>query len=349
MSKGGVLKYSYILPKSMTFPVGSTALIVFSDRAGGVYELGDQKLGSISADRTTFTWLISEVLTNQVAAGDNFEVFINIGSDTYKVRYGRVVRKQVSYPLNPISVAAPPLMYEDDLQRNVPGPRWLVKHGGVSMQSVNFNYSGQTPSSVTRFCMASRNAVDVFGNTLNLFSKATVQWYAPMQSDEIEILARAVDVGDGDCTFIFASNSSMSSWLGVRITDPNGAGTDFIQVVRGTSPVPPTFSVFGGGAGAEEAAVGLTRIGSTANFNTQLASAGATSTYTYKIVYSGSAKTVTVFTPASTTTAALTTSLASTAGIFTGAGYRYTGLMFNGSLVTTGPKVFYWKAKDIVA
>jgi hypothetical protein len=350
LTEGGVLKYSYVLPRGMEFPTGSEAYIEFSDRAGGVYNLGDYKYGSISDDLTTFTWVIGEVLTNQVSAGDNFEVFVNIDGDTYKVRYGRVVRKQVSYPLNPITVASPPLMYEDDFQRNVPGPRWLVKYGAVSMTQLTFT-SGNSAVG-TKYTMAARNAVDIFGNTLSLFSKASVRWYAPMQSDSVDISVKLVSGAannDGECFIVFASNSTMTRWLAVRISDPSTGWTrtaDNIQVVAGFyTAEPPTFDAL-----LTNYTPSVQEVGSFVNFDTPHFNQASASTFTYRVVYNGTGVTpsVAVYTPASTTTPALTTNLASS-GFYSGAGYRYCGLMFNGSLVTPGPRVFYWKAKDTVS
>jgi hypothetical protein len=318
LTTGGALKYSYVLPRGMTFPDGSEAYVVFTDRAGGSYELGEYKFATLSDNLTQFTWAIGPELTNQIPAGSNFEVFTVVDGTTYKVRYGRVVRKEVTYPLNPLEVINPPLMYEDDLQRNMPGPRWLAKYGAVSMRLA-------TGVSATTYAMASRNAVEIFGAGLNLWSSAAVMWYAPLQSDSIEMAVKLVDVGDGECTIVFASNSTMTDFLGVRVLDPGGSGSDTIQVVKGT------------------AWNALTVIGNPVSYNTP------TGGGTYKITFTGTASTpyVNVYTPASATTPALSTSLASTA-FRRGAGYRYTGVIFNGSLQTTGPMLYGWKVKDAV-
>jgi hypothetical protein len=375
LSQDGTLKYSYVLPRGMTFPTGSEATIVFSDRAGGTYNIGDYKYGSMSDDLTTFTWVIGSTLTNQVNAGENFEVFVSVDGDTYKVRYGRVVRKQVSYPLNPITVASQPIMYEDDMQRNVPGPRWLAKHGAVSMSAgtgitgINVDtatgaviFSGANVANGTKYTMASRYTADIFGTSLALAAKSSVQWYAPMQSDDIEISVRLIPGAssgnaDGECFIVFASNSSMTSWLAVRITDPGGGATDTIQVVKGSSAAPPSFNWTG--SVLTDYTPAVTVLGSTPatlSFDTPTWTSVTASSYTYKITYNGSSTNpiVSVYTPTTTgvsTTPALSTNSAtiSSAGVNKGAGYRYVGLMFNGSLVTTGPRVWYWKAKDAVS
>jgi len=351
LSEDGVLKYSYVLPRGMTFPTGSEAYIEFSDRAGAVYNLGDYKYGSMSDDLTTFTWVIGSVLTNQVAAGENFEIFVNIEGDIYKVRYGRVVRRQVSYPLNPITVESPPLLYEDDMQRNIPGPRWLAKYGNVSMNTLTFG--GGNTSFGTKYVMGARYTADIFGNSLALFSKASVLWYAPMRTDSVDISVKVVSGAannDGECFIVFASNSSMTRWLAVRISDPSTGWTrtaDNIQVVAGFyTAEPPTFDAL-----LTNYTPGVGEIGSYVSYDTPYYNQSAANTFTYRVVYDAAltnpTPSVSVYTPASTTTPALTTSLVNS-GFIRGAGYRYCGLMFNGSLLTAGPRVFSWKAKDTV-
>jgi hypothetical protein len=127
LTRDAVLKYTYALPTGMTFPAGSTAELSFTDRAGGQYNVGAYEAGTLSSDSKSFTWTITPLLTNQIPEGSNFEVFVTFGGDTYKVRYGRVVRKEVSYPLNPMATINPPLLYSDDMQRNIPGPLWLAR------------------------------------------------------------------------------------------------------------------------------------------------------------------------------------------------------------------------------
>lgn len=317
LTAGGVFKYSYVLPAGMAFPSDADGTIVFTDRAGGQYEFSPHE-GELSEDLKKMTWIVDPQLVNHIPSGANFEVFITFDDHTYKVRYGRVVRKEVSYPLNPLSVEQPALMYEDDLQRNMAGPHWVVKSGALAMHPV----SGVTDlPQGTGYAMGPRNIVDVFGAGLSLFSSAAGLWYAPTQSDSIEISAGLKDVGDGDCTIVFGSNYAMTDFIGVQILDPGGTGSDTIQVVTGT------------------AWNNLTTVGQAVNYNTPVPGGK------YKITYSPSAG-VSVYTPGATSPA-LTRSVAA-AGAKSGAGYRYTGVIFHGSLVTTGPILYYWKVKDAV-
>lgn len=314
LTKGGVLKYSYVLPRGMTFPEDAEGSIRFTDRAGGEYEFSPHT-GELSEDLSRINWLIDPNILDHVPAGSNFEVFVSYDERTYKVRYGRVVRKGAFYPLNPGSAEdAMPLLYEDDMQRNMPGPRWSAKAGRVSMHDLG---EEATP----RYAMASRNAIDVFGAGINFYQNSAALWYAPLQSDSIEMSVGLLDGGDGACTIVLCSNSSMTSFIGVQFTDP-ASGSDSVQVVTGT-------------AWNEVATVG----GSASI--PAIPNAGGV----YKITYSLASNQVSVYTPGSSTPV-LTTTISGS--VLHGLGYRYVGATWQGSLVTTGPKLYYWKVKDTV-
>jgi hypothetical protein len=313
LTKGGVLKYSYILPRGMEFPDDVEGSLAFTDRAGGEYEFSPHA-GEVAEDLSRIDWLISPQILDNIPAGANFEVFVTYDETTYKVRYGRVVRKEAFYPLNPLAVEASPLMYEDDMQRSMPGPRWVAKAGRVSMHD-----RGEEAN--PRYAMASRNAIDIFGAGINLYQSSAALWYAPLQSDTIEMAVGILDGGDGVCTVVLCSNSSMTSFLGVRFTDP-ASGSDSVQVITGT------------------AWNDTSTIGNSASISAIPNSGGI-----YKITYSQSTNQVSVFQPGATTPVLATTISTS---VPHGAGYRYVGATWQGSLVTTGPKIYYWKVKDAV-
>lgn len=327
LTAGGVFKYSYVLPAGMAFPSDAEGTIVFTDRAGGQYEFSPYE-GELSEDFTKMTWLVDSQLVNHVPSGANFEVFITFDDHTYKVRYGRVVRKEVSYPLNPLTGEQPALMYEDDLQRNMPGPHWVTKAGALSMHGP---VAITEVSGGTGYAMGPRNAADVFGAGLSFFSSAAALWYAPLQSDSIEISAGIKDVGDGDITIVFGSNYAMTDFVGVRILDSGVEITSGLNVI--VNP-PDTIQVVTGTAWNS-----VSTVGSGITYDTP------TTGGTYKITYSPTAG-VKVYTPGGSTPA-LTRSV-SGAGVKSGPGYRYTGVIFHGSLQTTGPILYHWKVKDAV-
>lgn len=313
LTKGGALKYSYVLPRGMQFPEDAEGFIYFTDRAGGEYEFSPH-VGELSEDLTRFSWLVDPQVLDHVPAGANFEVFVSFDDATYKVRYGRVVRKEAFFPLNPLTGVEPqPLMYEDDMQRSMPGPRWVAKQGRISMHD-----RGEEAS--PRWAMASRNAIDIFGAGLNLYQSAAALWYAPTQSSTIEIAVGLLDGGDGDCTIVFNSNSSMTNFVGVRFRDP-ASGGDTIQVLTGT-------------AWNEVSIVG-------SSVSTTIPNNGAV----YRISYADTSNVVSVYLPGASSPS-LTTTVSTS--VPSGPGYRYVGGIWQGSFVTTGPLLYYWKVKDTV-
>lgn len=327
LTRDGVLRYTYILPRGMSFPDDAEGELVFTDRAGGVYEFSPYA-GELSEDMTKMTWLVDPQSHNHVPAGSNFEVFVSFDDHTYKVRYGRVVRKEVSYPLNPLSVEQPALMYEDDLQRNMAGPHWVTKAGAMSMHPV----SGVTDlTGGTGYAIGPRNVVDIFGAGLSLFASSAALWYAPTHSDAIEISVGVKDVGDGDVTVVFGSNYAMTDFVGVRILDSGVQLTSGLNVI--VNPADTIQVVTGTGWNT------VSTVGSGVTYDTP------NSGGKYTITYSPTAG-VKVFAPGGTTP--ILSRSVSGAGVKSGPGYRYTGLIFHGSLVTTGPVVYYWKVKDAV-
>jgi hypothetical protein len=353
LTKDGDLKYSYVLPRGMTFPTGSEAVIKFTDRASNAYTLGVYEPGSLSDDLTTFSWAIPSSVLNPINAGDNFEVSVTIEEGTYKVRYGRVVRKEVSYPLLPGVADDLPNSYSDDMNLNSPNVKWIARYGEVAM-------TNNSPLSGNPYVMGARNKADIFGIGLSLWASAAVSWYAPLQSDNIEINVGLVKYNpntDGDAIVVFSSNQTMTKFLGVRFTDPSGgnlldppaAGAVRIDIVYGTGPQAVT-SV---GAATSGNPLQLSVLAS----NYFQSSTGATFKILFTNYATGGSGTV-------QPRVRVTGNLGPPQGIQvlfdrdmsayypnnfqTGVGFRYLGLIFNGSLATQGPLVHEWAARDLL-
>lgn len=314
LTRDGVRKYTYVLPRGETFPETSTGSLVITDRAGGEYS-ESPFAGELSPDFKSMTWLLDPAATNEIPAGANFEVFLTVNGEDYKVRYGRVVREQVEFPLNPLLTEPPPLMYEDTLQRTQPGPRWIPRYGRIAMHQ---------PAGTVDYAMAARNNITLFGGGLGLWSAAATLWYAPTQSDTIEMSVGLCDGGDGDTTIVLCSDYSMNNFIGVRFRDAGASnGPDRINIVTGSSW--NNLTVHGSG------------------YNHLVPDDGQI----YTIRYSLPTNTVSVYLGTDLTNAAIWWT-DSTGIAKHGAGYRYTGAIFNSTLVDSGPQLYYWKVKDAV-
>lgn len=358
LTRDGDLKYSYVLPRGMTFPTGSEAAIKFTDRASNVYTLGVYAAGSISDDLTTFSWSIPSAVLNTINAGDNFEVSVTLEDGTYKVRYGRVVRKEVSYPLLAAVAADLPNTYSDDMNQNVKNTKWIARYGEVAM-------TNNSPLTGNPYVMGARNKADIFGIGLSLWASAAVAWYAPLQTDNIEINVGLVKYNantDGDLTVVFSSNATMTKFLGVRFTDPAGgnlfdppsAGAVQIDIVYGSVSSSTGASLTTVGASVSPTPYQLTTVASSQFYG----SSGAT----FKILFTNYAVGGgSVVKPTVKVLANLgypygqqwiidrdLSAYGPGANFQTGSGYRYLGLIFNGSLATQGPMIHEWAARDLL-
>ncbi len=366
LTKDGYLKYSYVLPRGMTFSYADQAILEFTNLYGTAYPgfsnpviagVTDYSQGTLSDDLTTFTWTIPSAVLNPISAGHNFEVSVILEDGTYKVRYGKVVRKEVTYPLLATIADDLPNSYSDDMNLNVKNSKWIPRYGEVAM-------TNSSPLSGNPYVMGPRNKADVFGIGLSLWASAAVSWYAPLQSDNIEISVGLMKYNantDGDITVVFASNQLMTKFLGVRFTDPGGVGTGGGSA--GDVDIEIVYGTVSSSTGATLTAVGGAASGDTYDLSTVASNYFQSSTgSTFKIQFTNYATgALGAIQPRVKVTGNLgppygtqvlfdrdVTAYLGASGFLTGTGYRYLGLIFNGSLLTTGPLIHEWAARDLL-
>ena len=373
LTKDGDLKYSYVLPRGMTFSYADEARLTFTNLYGTAYPgfanpvangVTDYSQGSLSDDLTTFSWNIPSAVLNTISAGHNFEISVTLEDGTYKVRYGKVVRKEVTYPLLATIANDLPNSYSDDMNLNVQNSKWIPRYGEVAM-------TNNSPLSGNPYVMGPRNKANIFGIGLSLWASAAVSWYAPLQSDNIEINVGLVKYNantDGDLTVVFASNQDMTKFLGVRFTDPGGFGTG--GGAAGDVDIEIVYGSVSSGSGATLTGVGGVASGDPYDLSTVASNYFQSSTgATFKIQFTnylvggsvGPPAVAGVAQPRVKVTANLgypygtqvifdrdVTAYLGASGFLTGTGYRYLGLIFNGSLLTTGPLIHEWAARDLL-
>lgn len=331
-------KYVWRLPLGQEFPDTTTATMEFTDRAGGQLALFNGTVGT-----NTITFFEAGEATEGIPAGSNFELFVTLPDNggTFKVLYGRVVRKEVQFPLNPaVTATFSAVQFEDLMDRDVPGPYWIPKHGQVGMHPIEVDpYNliigesagegegegeGEEESELIEsgYGMGVRNLADIFGGTVTLWQEAGVLYYAALKSDTVEITVGLDNAGTGDFCLVLCSNYTMKSWLGVRWRTPN-SGDHTMQAVKGTGPV--SYEVRGDPV--------VEAVPSTGKL--------------YKVRFSRPLSRLSVFEANDLGTPLL--EWTDTIGeIPHGMGYRYAGAMWDSSLLSTGPVMYYWKAKDDV-
>lgn len=320
-------RMTYTLPQGMEFPDGTEARVLVTDRDSAELEEFEGTVGT-----TQVVFQADAGRHNHIPAGANFEMFIDLPDRTVKVLYGRVVRRDPSFPLSPTNtdqfVAK---IFSDTFNRNMVGPYWVAKSGRVGMHPL-------TGVSASTHGMAVRNALNVFGIGLTLWQDAGVLWYAPTRTSEIEVevgLATQdawIAGGDGDCCIVLHSNYAMTQWLGVRFRDVGTSTT--AQIVRGTSPI--TYTTLGSAVNIEIKTTGkLYRI----RTEKEVVSEGEgeeTLATSIKLFYADS-------------DTELLSWIDEDGTLLTGAGYRYLGAMWNGSAIHPGPAMYRFRAEDISA
>lgn len=179
LSSGSTWSMPSILPApGDSWPTGgsASAYAVFTDTAGDTLATVD---GMISANSVDFVG-ISHAITDAIPAGSNCEIFItDTEGNPYKIRYGRVVRREVTFPDAPANVTSySPLAFSDNMQRTAIGNNWVVITGSAELY-------------------VNTDAPYSLGATQQLLSNGTaaLRWYQPLATDswQIDITTWAVD------------------------------------------------------------------------------------------------------------------------------------------------------------
>jgi hypothetical protein len=131
-----------------TWPTGgsASAYAVFTDTTGAVLATVD---GEITASKVLFQG-IPHTTVDPVPAGANCEIFVTDSSgNPYKIRYGRVARRQVNFPnafSSQPSMSA--LAFNDTFQRSALGTYWTPVNGttviydNTTLGTVQFDSDG---------------------------------------------------------------------------------------------------------------------------------------------------------------------------------------------------------------
>ena len=103
LSRGSVFKPHPALPPYLVaspgdpWPAGGSAYVIFTDTAGG-------QLARIDADSVTaeaINFVAGPDVVDPIPGGANFEIFVDTDDGPDKIRYGKVIRREVEYPDSP--------------------------------------------------------------------------------------------------------------------------------------------------------------------------------------------------------------------------------------------------------
>lgn len=176
LSRGSTWSMPSILaPPGSVWPTGGSAstYAIFTDTTGAVLA---QVTGQINGDMIDFVG-ISNTVVDPIPAGANCEIFV---TDTaglpYKIRYGKVMRREVGFPNAPTTVVTPALQFSDSFQRTALGNNWVPLSGTTVIHN---NASLSLP-----------NGVSVYNQ---LFSDSAVRYYVPFNTDSVLVNVNVVN------------------------------------------------------------------------------------------------------------------------------------------------------------
>lgn len=264
--------------------------------------------GTVTGSTASFSQYDLDEL-NDIPHGAKFDLMLEYADGQVdKHSYGVVVRSENRYPLVASQVTTNyALQFSDTFDRSYVGKYWVPR--------IAFNqiFGGNSISIHDN----SGSTPNTLGPNQALFSDASALWYTPMNSDSVTITASMVNAGSGKCTLIVCSDYSMTTWLGVQFE--TGLINNRLWVVRGNGPT--TWTTLG-----------------TSVANT------LTTGDNYVIKYNNQSRTIACYKNSSLSPVISYTD--TNDAIPNGAGYRYTGIVWNASLLQIGAEPSSWSAKD---
>ncbi|AOT22885.1 hypothetical protein SEA_ZAKAI_26 [Mycobacterium phage Zakai] len=216
MSRGSGFKYELRGKPGDYWPESGTAYVVFYESTGAVIATLE---GTVKPELLLFEAEPTEI--EFIPHGAGFELFVTPDETgvPVMVRYGTVTRREVRFPDAPATdVSDTALLYVDDMQRTILGPRWR-KVGGKA--AIYDDWISLHP----------KRAI---GPDFIFFDRAAVLWFAPLNLDSVTVNVNIVNAGAGKSTVVLASDYNMTSWLGVQFE--TGISNNKWHIVVGHSP-----------------------------------------------------------------------------------------------------------------
>jgi hypothetical protein len=188
----------------------------FLDSAGGLIAQLD---GTVTPQAISYEGTPDD--TDVIPAGAGFETFLVTDSKPYKIRYGRVIRKEVTFPNSPaVNTQFQALQFADTFQRSALGSKWVP----VSGRTAIFTNGGGKPRGV--------------GNNYTLlYNASSIRYFQPFNGDSIRSSVTLLNPGAGKTTLILSANQNFTSFLGVQF---DTTGADKLRVVIGSGPTSMT-------------------------------------------------------------------------------------------------------------
>jgi hypothetical protein len=186
----------------LPWPAGSDVYTVFTDTSGG--ELATI-YGDVTADAISFQADLSEVDT--IPHGANFETFLDTDDGLVKIRYGKVIRREVEYPnAPPVQVSNIALNYTDTFPTLGLRSNWKAVKGRTKVYD---NTSSSLPFGVS-------------ANAGLFVAQSAIRWDAPLNTDTVKSHVVLLNQGAGKCQVLICADQRFTTGLAVEFSSsPN--------------------------------------------------------------------------------------------------------------------------------
>lgn len=283
-----------------------TASAVFYDTSGVTLAT---IAGEVNPDAIVFTQ--TPDVMDAIPAGAKYEIFLTTSSDShvYQIRYGTVIRREVSFPDSPANTTTfVPLQFADSFPTLGLSSKWVAINNGTQ---VHDNSGASLPNGVS----TQTTFLSILGAT------SAIRYYTPVNGDSVKVHVSLLNMGSGHTGIVLCANALMTSYLAVVFDHP-ASGTQVVHLAVGSGPNTMTYQ-------------GSAVTHTVANGND------------YTIGYDDITKTLTVY--QGTNTTPLASWVDSSHVVPHGPGYRYLAMNWtSGALFSTGIEVSNWAVQDNV-
>jgi len=216
LTSGGTWEHEIRPDPGTEWPAGTT-YTKFLDSGGGVINQLD---GTVTAQLISYSHPPTE--TDDIPAGAGFETFLVTEDDKpYKIRYGKVIRKEVTFPDSPASTTVfHAQLFADTFQRSALGSKWVP----ISGRTAIFTNTSPKPKGV--------------GNNYTLlYNASSIRYFRPLAGDSSKSAVTLLNPGAGKTTVIICADQGFTSFLGMQF---DTTGADKLRIVTGTGPTAMT-------------------------------------------------------------------------------------------------------------
>jgi len=212
------------------WPAGATVQTVFYDSAGGVLAVVTGTVAPAGMTLGPAAPSVVDVIPN----GANFEVVMTVAGAPYQIRYGKVIRREATFPLSTVPAGTGQVFFDSWPTLGIRSS-WVVMAG----TTVVHNNSG----------ISQLNGIG--SPNTGAQSDNALRWFQPLDGDSATVKIVGLNLHSytvgafAKMRIIVCSDVAMSSYLFAELSGTNPAGTHVDQLRFGTGTAPTAVSYVG--------------------------------------------------------------------------------------------------------